>query len=92
LAVPPPYDSAHDYHCFHCHKYCHPTPSAFQSINQCYTCSYEAQKAHASHSIAFTLSPADVVPVAYLLHGPHDMAAAHDTLHVVLRLLLLLLM
>jgi hypothetical protein len=23
-----------------------------QSINQCYTCSYEAQKAHASHSLA----------------------------------------
>jgi hypothetical protein len=22
-----------------------------QSINQCYTCSYEAQKAHASHSL-----------------------------------------
>jgi hypothetical protein len=32
-----------------------PTPERLQllnqSINQCYTCSYEAQKAHASHSL-----------------------------------------
>jgi hypothetical protein len=31
---------------------CRSAPAPFnQSINQCYTCSYEAQKAHASHSL-----------------------------------------
>ena len=29
----------------------HLPPALHQSINQCYTCSYEAQKAHASHSL-----------------------------------------